>query len=123
MKVATPQSAQPKGFGYDGGTARFPGEFGATLRKVYTHGIGTDIHYSWTLSFKLDSSLDGLWETIMFAKVIARYSATEGYVGYFRSEYDETPTLLYCRKGKLYVYDVEWQPEKLQSLEWPKRAD
>ena len=110
----------PEGYLYGGGGSTFPGEFGAQLRKVYRHNLPANLGgapvYTWTLSFRVQEDMDGFDYQMDFANTLVRYSTSEGLVGYFRFEYDKTPTLLYCKDGTLYAYEVPWNTERLQSL-------
>lgn len=68
------------------------------------------------MSFRIASDVDFFGECIEFANSLAGYSATDGFVGYFRFVHDDTPTLLHCRNGELFAYAVPWDPIQLKSL-------
>lgn len=109
-----------EGYMYDGGATEFPGEYGAILRRVYRYNLpaiqGNAPVYSWMLSFRVAGDMDVFGNYIDFANALAEYSATEGLVGYYRFEHDNTPTLLHCRNGELFAYEVDWDPAQLKSL-------
>ena len=104
---------------YGGWYTHFPGEYGAALRKVYRYNRsaneGGEPVYTWMLSFRVESDLDAIGDYWDLASTLARYSESEGFVGYCRFVYADTPTLFYFRNGKLLVYDVPWVPENLKS--------
>jgi hypothetical protein len=109
----------PEEFMLEGGYTHFPGEYGAALRKVYRYNRsvneGAEPVYTWMLSFRVASDVHEFGDYWEFASTVARYSESEGFVGYYRFDYADTPTLFYCKNGKLLSYDVPWVPENLKT--------
>lgn len=94
-------------------TYPYPGEAGSALKYVYRYEVGERKVYRHTLSFRGEVSLDVLAEYLMWLCWLARYSESEGCVGYYRATTaDELapPELLYFRDGKLGLLTVEGEP-------------
>lgn len=53
-----------------------------------------------------------------FLHWIAPYSDTEGFVGYYRADYELNPTLVYFKDGDVFDYDVKVPPEELYRHRW-----
>jgi hypothetical protein len=64
-------------------------------------------HAQYTLTIRSDALDDDFYQ-IWFRMFVwlAQYSATEGWVGYYREEADQQPTLIYFRQGQVYYYDI-----------------
>jgi hypothetical protein len=80
-----------------------PGMTGSELRKETDHYVsGKEVEY-YTISFRRTMHDDVeffiyWWE---FIDWIIPYSDTEGFVGYWREEFDTHPELIYIEKGRL----------------------
>jgi hypothetical protein len=48
---------------------------------------------------------------------MAKYSDADGCVGYFKEEYGQHPTLIYFRKGKVFMHEVTQPPVSLKNEE------
>jgi hypothetical protein len=61
----------------------------------------------YTLTIRSDALDDDFYQIWLFMFVwFAQYSATEGWVGYYREAAALHPTLIYFRGGQVYYYDV-----------------
>ncbi len=97
----------------------FPGEGGAVLRRVSRYfrpaNQGREEVFFYTFSFRCEGNDDGITDFIEFLDWIAHYSHTQGFVGYLQDEYDEHPTLVYFKQGKLMLSDT---PPPPQEVDW-----
>lgn len=86
-----------------------PGLTGSELHKVVeTTGLGTSVEY-YTISFRRtmhdDVEFYLLWNE--FLEWIKPYCGTEGFVGFYREEFERDPVLLYVHGGQMAYYKVE----------------
>lgn len=60
-----------------------------------------------TLTIRSEALDDDFYQVWLFMFVwLAQYSATEGWVGYYREQAALQPTLIYFRDGQVYYYDI-----------------
>src|SRR5438067_9770120 len=81
-----------------------PGNQWAVFRRAYRFTqYGVD-QYRWTLSFRCEMSDDPFYEDWWeFAHWLACWSDTQGFVGYYREEFERSPTLIYFLDGKVHI--------------------
>lgn len=98
----------------------FPGEAGGRVRRAYRYTqYGVDQH-RYTFSFRQVVLDDAIGEYIALIEWLAPYSDTEGLVGYFRSDYDDHPILLYFKKGQVYMSKITQTPQEIATgAPWP----
>ncbi len=93
----------------------FPGKAGSRFRYVFRYQQGDEDVFQHTLSFRSYVLDDSFYEYLLLAQWLAPYSLTRGYVGFFRTEYDDHPTLLYFKAGKLYTAEVIDTPKDIET--------
>lgn len=83
----------------------FPEAYISSIRRYYHHtlNIRRCMHDD-------EFAESAWWELVAW---LALYSKTVGFVGYFCTESDSTPTLIYFRHGAAYCQKIEEKPEPI----------
>ena len=89
-----------------------PGLVYSEFRKAHRYEQDNVLVYYYTFSFRRCMHDDvefniSLWS---FLNWLARYSDTEGFIGYYREEFTLHPTLMYFKNGKVYKLEVKGEP-------------
>jgi hypothetical protein len=93
-----------------------PGNQWTVFRQAYRytqHGVD---QYRWTLSFRREMLDDEFYEDWwQLADWLARWSETQGFVGYYREEFNRSPTLIYFLDGQAAIVEVTAEPVPLSA--------
>jgi hypothetical protein len=96
------------------GESYLPGGDIAVLQRQYryddAHGVN---HHAWGLYVLLFWLDDDLGQAAQITTWLAPYADEDGYIGSFREEADEQPTLLAIRDGELHLIKLRKQPRSL----------
>jgi hypothetical protein len=92
------------------------GENVCSFRNVFRYSKGGHDVYQYTLHFRclwLDDDFYHTWWLLV--PWLAKYSDAEGCVGFFKEECAKHPTLLYFKKGDVFLREVRESPVSITS--------
>lgn len=93
---------------------RMPGRTISSLQPAYRYELplaqGGAAVYFQTFSLHAERVSDMLPDYMPILKWLAPYIETRGFVGFWRSEVDVSPILLYVNNGSLFMLDVDQNP-------------
>ena len=94
-----------------------------SFERVYRFSqVGQD-HHQYTFHLRCTCKLEPLFEDILpFARWAATFCDGRQFVGYYLSEWDYQPTLVYFSDGVVYMREVKESPQSvMDGSPWPAR--
>ncbi len=90
--------------------------------RVYRYGRAGEEHYQHTFHLRCSCKLEPLFENLfLFLQWAALYCDGRQFVGYYLSESDCQPTLIYVSGGKVYMRQVREPPNSvIDGSAWPE---
>jgi hypothetical protein len=87
------------------------GDAVCSFRRVFRYRRAGQEHHQHTLHFRClwhdDDFYHTWWRLVPW---LAKYSDADGCVGYYKEEYEQHPTLIYFRQGRVFVHEVTASP-------------